>query len=339
MRVTPNGFSDSLITQLNVLTARQYQLQNQVSSGQRIQAPADDPAAMMRVLGSGNRQGFSPAIQREHLHPSKPGHRLLQRDAGGEKNLGQGGGNSHAGRGTRSPQELKSYAAEVTQMIQQAAQLMNSKDSASGEYLFGGTQSDQPPFSVTTDPNGIVTAVNYQGNTTVANREIGSGVTLSVDVPGENNSGSGPRGLVSDSRSGADFFNHLISLQNNLMAGDTAAISTTDAPNLPNDEENFLFHVSQNGSVQTRLDTAAPRQQPGRFSGSDDFQRLQRGSHPDDGAVESGANRLSGRPPEQRQDHAAFNLELPAITPAILPSRRLARGFSKNDSRLNPRQR
>ena len=50
MRVTQNSFSDSLIGQLNVLTARQYGLQSQISSGLRVQAPADDPTAMQNVL-------------------------------------------------------------------------------------------------------------------------------------------------------------------------------------------------------------------------------------------------------------------------------------------------
>jgi flagellar hook-associated protein 3 FlgL len=110
---------------------------------------------------------------------------------------------------------------------------------------------------VTADANGVVTAVTYNGNDSVSSAEIASGQTLSSDVPGQNNSGAGPRGLVTDSRSGADFFNHLISLQNHLLAGDTASIASTDRPALAKDEENFLFHISNNGAVQTRLDAAA----------------------------------------------------------------------------------
>jgi flagellin-like hook-associated protein FlgL len=78
-----------------------------------------------------------------------------------------------------------------------------------------------------------------------------------VNVPGENNTGSGPRGVVSDSRYGADLFNHLISLQNNLLNGDTNAVTTTDLPALTNDENNIIYQVADNGAVQTRLDTAA----------------------------------------------------------------------------------
>jgi flagellar hook-associated protein 3 FlgL len=51
MRVTQNQYSESLISRLNALSARQYALQSQVSSGLRVQAPSDDPLAMENVLG------------------------------------------------------------------------------------------------------------------------------------------------------------------------------------------------------------------------------------------------------------------------------------------------
>ena len=50
MRVTGNTFTDSLVNQLNLLTARQYRLQNQAATGQRIHAPEDDPAGMQQAL-------------------------------------------------------------------------------------------------------------------------------------------------------------------------------------------------------------------------------------------------------------------------------------------------
>jgi len=87
--------------------------------------------------------------------------------------------------------------------------------------------------------------------------EIAAGATLSVNAPGENNSGSGARGLISDSRSGADLFNHLISLQNNLLAGNQAAITSNDVPALQKDENNLLYQISNNGVVQSRLNSAA----------------------------------------------------------------------------------
>lgn len=255
MRVTGNYFSESLANQLNVLASRQYRLQNQVSSGQRIQAPEDDPTAVQRTLALSTE---ARALDQYNRNTT-----LLKERATvafdtlkAVKTLSDRVGEiATLADGTRSPDELKIYAAEITQLIQQTAQLMNTKHQ--GDYLFGGTKADQAPFAVTTDAYGNVTAVTYQGNTSVAENEIESGVTLAVDVPGANSTGSGPRGVVADSRAGADFFNHLISLQNDLLAGDTDAIASTDRPALLRDEENFLFHIGNNGAVQTRLETTA----------------------------------------------------------------------------------
>jgi flagellar hook-associated protein 3 FlgL len=156
---------------------------------------------------------------------------------------------------TASPTKLQANALETTQLIKQAVDVMNTKDG--DNYLFGGTASGQPPFVLSTDANGTVTGVAYQGNATVSETEIGQNITASVDVPGANTSGSGARGVITDSRYGADFFNHLISFQNNLLAGDTAAIRTTDRGNLSKDEDNLVYQIGENGAVQARLNTAA----------------------------------------------------------------------------------
>lgn len=254
MRVTGNSYTENLVRQLNTLTARQYRLQNQAATGQRIDSPEDDPAAMQRAMAlraenRGTAQFSSNiATLKERATASYNALRALQKISDRVSEL------ATLADGTRSPEELKVYAREVTQLTQQAAQLMNSKHG--DQYLFGGTASGAAPFTVTTDADGNVTAVTYGGNTSVAAADIAAGVALAVDVPGENNTGTGPRGLVSDSRSGADFFAHLISLQNHLLAGDTAAIGTTDRPALQRDEDNFIYHLGGNGAIQTRLETA-----------------------------------------------------------------------------------
>lgn len=255
MRVTGNYFSNAMITQLNVLTARQYKLQNQVATGQKISAPEDDPTAVQRTLGL--------RAQKAELAQFADNLAVLQERAGAAfdalkalKSISDRAGEiATLADGTRSPRELKTYGNEVTQLIAQAAQLVNGKYRES--FLFGGTASGQAPFTVATDANGAVTGVTYNGNAAVAETEIEHGVTLSVDVPGANTTGTGARGLLTDSRSGADFFSHLISLQNNLLSGNTAAIASTDRAALAQDEENLIYHLGGNGAVQTRLETAA----------------------------------------------------------------------------------
>lgn len=254
MRVTGNTFSANFLNQVNRLTVRQQQLQNQAATGQRVTAPEDDPAAMQRVLGLKTEQ--------QNLSQYNNTIAALQDRAMSSFNAIKGvktvsdraGEIATMADGTRSPEELKTYASEVSELIKQAVQTMNSQQG--DQYLFGGTASSQPPFTLTTDVDGNVTGVTYQGNTTVVENEIGSGSAISIDAPGENTSGAGARGIITDSRSGADFFNHLISLRDHLLAGDTAAIASTDRPALGKDEENLIYHVSNNGVMQSRLETA-----------------------------------------------------------------------------------
>jgi flagellar hook-associated protein 3 FlgL len=158
--------------------------------------------------------------------------------------------------GTASPADLASYASEVNQLIQEGVQDMNSQN-AQGEYLFGGTQNSRPPFVATTDASGNVTAVSYQGNDSVPSAEVAPGYSLSAQVPGANTSGTGPAGVVTDSQTGADFFNHLIALRNDLQAGNTQAIATTDQANLTKDEDNITSQISANGLIQSQLNDAS----------------------------------------------------------------------------------
>ena len=157
--------------------------------------------------------------------------------------------------GTTSPSTLQTYADEVNQLIQQAAEAANTKNG--DQYLFGGTSNSQAPFTVTTDASGNVTAVTYAGNTSVAQTEVSQGVTATADIPGANTTGSGARGLLVDSRYGADFFNHLIAFAQDLRNGDTTAITSTDAPALTKDEDNIIYQVANIGVTQTRLASAA----------------------------------------------------------------------------------
>ena len=87
--------------------------------------------------------------------------------------------------------------------------------------------------------------------------QIGPGQTVSAQVPGENTTGTGPAGLLADSRSGADLFRDLISLQQNLTSGNTAAIASTDSPNLTKDENNIVSGIAANGVLQSTLESAS----------------------------------------------------------------------------------
>ena len=253
MRVTANTFPNALLNQLSSLSQRQNKLQNQAATGQIVSLPEDDPVAMRRILDMQAENGAMAQYQRNigrHQELATATYDSLK----ALKSLSDKAGEIAIAAGDLNAANLPIYAKQVTELIKQAVQIANSKNR--GDYVFSGTNLDQAPFVLTTDVNGVVTAVAYQGNTTVAESEIGSGITLTTQVPGQNNSGTGVRGLLADDRVGADFINHLIDLQNHLLSGDVDSIETNDRAALARDEDNFLYHVGHNGAMQSRLEAS-----------------------------------------------------------------------------------
>jgi flagellar hook-associated protein 3 FlgL len=255
MRVSTTSFSNNFLYQIGQLESQQTTLQNEVTTGLSVTQPGDNPAVMNQVL---NLQSEASAGTQYQNNISQ-----IQNSAGTASDalnslqslVEQAGEIATESTGATSPTQLSSYATQVGQLIQQALQIANTQD-AQGNYIFGGTDTGAAPFSATTDSSGNVTAVTYTGNTSVAESEIAPGFTVSAQSPGENNTGSGAEGVFADSRTGADLFSHLISLQQDLQSGNTSAISSSDSPNLAKDEDNVVTQVSGNAVLQSTLDVA-----------------------------------------------------------------------------------
>jgi flagellar hook-associated protein 3 FlgL len=258
MRVATNAYTDSMVGQFNNLAGQQYNLQNQASSGLKIQAPSDDPSGMQSTLSyladNSLQQQYSSNISTLQSRATTVDG-VLQSLQTISSRAGEIA--TSAGSPSNSKSDLNGYAGEVNQLINQVVSAANTKDPSTGQYLFGGTASTQAPFTTTTDANGQVTAVTYNGNSTVNQSPIGTNLTTTVDIPGANSGAGGARGLITDQQSGADFLNHLISLRNNLQSGNTTAISGTDAGNLQKDENNVAYQVANNGVVQNQLTAAS----------------------------------------------------------------------------------
>jgi flagellar hook-associated protein 3 FlgL len=264
MRVTSNSFPNRLISQLGDLASRQAKFQGQAATGQRVTVPEDDPRAMRRVLDmqaearSIDQYGSNIGRLQDAATASYSAMKSL-------KNLNDRASEiATLADGLRSPQELNIFAQEVDQLLKQAVQTANMTHR--GDYLFAGTRLDAAPFTVATDADGKITSVSYGGNSESVTAEISPGVLSESRPVGANTSGSGARGLLVDSGSGADVFGHLIELRDHLLAGDTAAIAATDRANLGKDEENFLYHYGHNGAVQSRLEAASSLAKDQSFS-------------------------------------------------------------------------
>lgn len=204
LRINPNSIPDMLAAlqtdQRNASTAIQ-----QLSTGRRVNAPSDDPAATASYIGN---QAQSSTDDQFLRNAGSLQARFQAADSALSSvvavltravSLGVEGAN-----GTLSPQDQQAIAAEVQGLFNQTLSLANL--SFQGTYLFSGTATTTQPFAAdSTSPSGV----NYQGDSGVANVEISSGQSISTNVPGNqlflNSSGN--------------VFSALNSLYNSLMSG------------------------------------------------------------------------------------------------------------------------
>jgi flagellar hook-associated protein 3 FlgL len=255
MQITTTSFTSGFLNQIDQLESQQSTLQNESTTGLKVSLPEDNPSVMDQVLNlqtesSANTQYQSniTALQTTATTASDALNSLQTIVEDASEIATEAGG-------VTSSTQMSTYATQVGNLIQEALQLGNTKD-ANGNYIFGGTATGAPPFTAATNASGDVTGITYNGNTSVAKSEIAPGLTVSAQSPGENNTGSGAGGVFADSRTGADLFSHLISLQQDLSSGHTSAIASTDTPNLNNDEDNVVTQVSANGVLQSALTSA-----------------------------------------------------------------------------------
>lgn len=255
MRVSSSMFPNMLNQELGVLSQRLQQLQTESATGQRIQNPEDDPSAVQQVL---NMQSESSELEQYQSNIStlqgtataaSSAVTALQQITSQLSSIA-----TSAGAGTISQDDLNAYATEVNQLISQAVSTANTQ--YNGDYLFGGTISNKAPFVATTDSNGLITSVAYEGNTSTASAEIAQGVAINVVSPGVNTTGSGAGGLITDSRTGADLFAHMISLRNDLLSGNVTAITNTDLPALDADQQNQILYATNVNVAEGRLTAA-----------------------------------------------------------------------------------
>jgi len=249
MRVTAASFGNDFRTQLAKLAERQMRLQQQIATGQRIDAPSDDPQAMRRVLDLRSELRTLNQYQ-DNISKVRENSTVAYSSINALKKLNDRAGEiATMADASKSPEALSAYAKEVNQLLEEAVRLANTKHR--DIYIFSGTKSTTATYTPTRDSNGDITSATWGGNSNSTKVDIASDSTVNSNYPAE-----GTQGILKNSTSGADFITHLISLRDNLEANNTTDIKDTDLANLDKDETNFIDHFSNLGAIQSRLDTS-----------------------------------------------------------------------------------
>ncbi|MEO6876218.1 MAG: flagellin, partial [Opitutaceae bacterium] len=235
-----------IVRQIQQLSVQQARLQTQVSTGQKVTAPEDDPAAVARVLKltTERRQVVQYGDNASRaLSLSQATFAGLQSIKTVSDRAGQ---LATLGTGTLGPDAMSAYGTETNQLIEQAAQTANS--TFNGDYLYGGTAVSAPPFTITRDPtSGQITGVTYAGNTAQSSINLSETSSINAASDGATNTGLG------------DFINHLVSLRNALASGNTTAVSAVQ-PALTTSENLLVSSIANVGGVQTRIEASQTQQ-------------------------------------------------------------------------------
>ncbi len=245
MRIASTTLSENIVRQIQNLTSQQARLQTQVSTGVRISAPEDDPAAVARVLNLTSER-------RQLVQYGQNASRALalsQASYSGLQNIkkisDRAGELATLGTGTLGTDAMQAYATETNQLIEQAVQAANT--TFNGDYIYGGTAVATPPFTITRNAGGQITGVTYAGNAAQASIPLSETTSIAPATDGTTNVAIG------------DFITHLISLRDALASGSTAAVSAVQ-PNLTSSEDALVSSIANVGGVQTRIEAAQTQQ-------------------------------------------------------------------------------
>jgi flagellar hook-associated protein 3 FlgL len=245
MRIATTTSSDAVLAQLQKLSTRQSQLQNQVATGQKIFQPEDDPSAVGRILILDSEarqvQQFQANANRA-LEVSQSTYAGLQ-DI--KKISDRAGEIGTLGAGASSPDAYKAYAKEVNQLIEQALQNGNTK--LRNDYLFSGTALDTAPYVAARNAAGDITSVSYAGNSAQTSIQISELSSLSAGSTSTTNNGL------------STFLNNLVALRDALNVGTSTAVSAV-LPNLDTSENLLVNSLSEQGAVQLRIEITQGQQ-------------------------------------------------------------------------------
>ena len=126
-----------MLNQFNLLVAQQNNLQSQVSTGLRVQAPSDDPDGDAEHAELSRQPVHAGAIQREHFHLADRAPPAWTACCNRSRPLSSRAGEiaTSAGSATNSQSDLNNYADEVNSLINQVVNAANTKDPSTGQLF------------------------------------------------------------------------------------------------------------------------------------------------------------------------------------------------------------
>jgi flagellar hook-associated protein 3 FlgL len=245
MRITEGIISGRNLADLQRANAAVAKASMQVSTGNRLQRPSDDPQAVQKALNL--RGDLAATAQYMDTASASQGWAQATDDALSDINdvlqrareaVVQGG------NGTMSQKDRNDIATQIDQLIGQAKASGNA--TFDGQYIFAGQKTDTAPY----DPDGADT---YNGDTGSIVRTIGPGVSVQLN---------GSMGSVLGNGSDGKALQVLRDIAAHLRGGtaaDTNALRTSDLSAIDASMADVSTARAEAGALSNRLTTATNR--------------------------------------------------------------------------------
>jgi flagellar hook-associated protein 3 FlgL len=252
-RITSSMMTRSLLSDINDVANRQDATRRQMSSGKQITKPSDDPYATARAMSlrtdlAGIRQ------HQRNVQEAQSWMSVTDTTLSSITDLAQ-----HArellvqGATDTLPQTSRNAIADqIDQIIAGVKQEANA--TYDGRYVLAGSRTNTKPYDSTLQTTAAGTTPNdsYVGDAASQLREIGPGVTLAVNVHGDEILGGTPG-------ASGNMLGVLRDIATHLRAGDTQSLGNDDLKALDGQIDNVLAVRARVGAGMNRLETASAR--------------------------------------------------------------------------------
>ena len=224
-------------------------LQTQLASGLRVNAPSDDPIDSRRAVNTRN----TISKTEQYLTNLNSGEMLLRESSTTMETVHELITRAHeltlqGANGTYAQEQLDAIAQEMDQVLENL--LDTSNHQTADRFIYGGTRTKSEPFVATRDANGTITAVNYVGNSEYIEIATGDGQRLAINEPGDIVFGQ-PVSAASNS-----LFEMVINIRDDLLAGNQGDLGNIRLDELDQARKNVGQALARVGSRQNRAERA-----------------------------------------------------------------------------------
>jgi flagellar hook-associated protein 3 FlgL len=239
MRITAGMNQRHVLADLRRVQERLSDAQSRVSSGKQIEKPSDDPLGAERAVRLRSElqtnSAYSTAVDesKSWLDATDSALSSINDIVQRAREL-----TVQAANGATTPAARQSIKLELDALTDQLKTTLNN--AYDGRYIFSGTKTDTPPYDLNS-----ATPDAYQGDGNPVVRQIGPGVSVQVNVTGD------------DVLSG--LLPALRSISAHLAANDSASLQTTDLQALDAGLDTVANARSQVGATTNRVTAAGLR--------------------------------------------------------------------------------